>query len=150
MPDFIPAEDDVFDTYLHDQFAPYCALNFAALGLSAGDNTALQAASNAWTYAWVALTNAQAALAGAVEDKELKRGLAEEKIRFIANKVQANPAITALQKEELGITVRKTTKTPAPIPSSTPTMLRIDTSTRGILRLFFADSLTPDSRANGF
>lgn len=147
MPDYIPDEDDVFDTYLRDQFAPYLAANFAALGLVAGDNTALQAASQAWGYAWIAKTNADAAAHGANEDKNLKRQLAEAQIRLVANKVQANPAVTALQKEGLGITVRKTSRTPAPVPTTTPTMLTIDTSTRAVLGLLFADSATPDSRA---
>lgn len=62
-------------------------------------------------------------------------------------KVQANPNVTDAQKELLGITVRKTTRTPAPIPSTTPSMQRIDTSTRGILRLFIVDASTPESRA---
>jgi len=41
MADYIPDDDDAFNTYLEDHFAPYVAAHFAALGLVAGDNTAL-------------------------------------------------------------------------------------------------------------
>lgn len=55
--------------------------------------------------------------------------------------------MTDAQRAGLGVTVRKTTKTPPPVPSSTPAMQRIDTSTRGTLRLFIVDAKTPGTRA---
>jgi hypothetical protein len=57
MPDFIPADDDAFNTYLQDQFGPYVAANVAALGLAVGDNTDLQALVTSWSYSWISLTN---------------------------------------------------------------------------------------------
>jgi hypothetical protein len=147
MPDYIPAPDDEFDTYLRDQFAPYVGANFAALGLTAADNTALQDANTAWGYAWVAYTNAQAQLNSATMDKDHKRADAVTIIRRLAQTVQQNPAITDMQKAGMGITIRKTTKTPVPVPTTVPTLTRVDTSTRAILRLFFVDSTTPDSKA---
>ncbi|HEY0548239.1 MAG TPA: hypothetical protein VGF13_01480 [Verrucomicrobiae bacterium] len=147
MADYIPGPDDEFDTYLRDQFGPYVATNFAALGLTAGDNTALQTEVTAWGYTWPAYTNALAALTSATSDKDEKRAAAEVVIRRLAQKVQVNAAVTDMQKGALGITIRKTTKTPAPVPTSVPVLSRVDTSTRAILRLFFADSGTPDSKA---
>jgi len=101
----------------------------------------------AWTSAFSGYTNAKAALAGATDDKDLKRKTSETLMRTQAAKIQANPAITAVQKEALGVTVRKTTRTPVPVPSTTPALRSVDTSTRARLGLHFADAATPDSTA---
>lgn len=146
MSDYIPAPDDEFDTYLRDQFAPYEASNFAALGLTAADNTELQNATTAWGYAWTGFTNAEAAFKAATMDKDEKRAAAEVVVRRLAQKVQGNPAVTDVQRAALGITVRKTTKTPVGVPTTVPVLSRSDTSTRCILRLFFSDATTPDSK----
>ena len=147
MSDYIPAPDDAFDTYARIELGPYVNTNFAALGLVAADNAALQTAITAWGYAWPAFTNATAALNAATMDKDLKRAALELAIRHAAMKVQSNPAATDAQKAAMGITVRKTTKTPVGVPASVPVLPRVDTSTRCILRLFFADAATPDSKA---
>lgn len=147
MPDYIPAPDDEFDTFLRDQFPPYVNTNFLALGLVLADNTALQSPTTAWGYSWVALTNANATVEAATMDKDHKRADVEVIVRRLAMKLQSNPAITDAQKAALGITVRKTTKTPVAVPTTVPVLTRVDTSTRCILRLFFADAATPDSKA---
>lgn len=147
MADYIPGPDDEFNTYLQEQFAPDVGANFAALGLSAADNTALQDANTAWGYSWPAFNNAKAAFEAATRDKDAKRAEVEAVMRRLAQKVQNNPAVTDAQKAAMGITIRKTTKTPVPPPTTVPTLARIDTSTRAILRLFFVDSTTPDTKA---
>jgi hypothetical protein len=147
MPDYIPDEDDEFDTYAVTKFAPYATANATALGIATADITALTAGVTAWTYAWTGHTNTKSAFQSATINKNEKRAALEELIRKIAANVQANQAVTDPQKESLGVTVRKTTRTPSPIPTTPPSMQRIDTSTRGILRLFFVDSATPDSRS---
>jgi hypothetical protein len=145
--DYIPDDDDDFDTFFTTQFCPYVAAHFAALGLSAADNTALQAQKTLWGYAWPGFTNVRAAFHAGTQDKDTVRGSSEVQVRYVSNKVQANPAVTNAQKEALGITVRKTTRTPVAVPSTSPAMQKIDTSSRGILRLFYGDSATPETRA---
>lgn len=147
MADYIPAPDDEFDTYARDQFGPYANANTAPLGIPVAEMTALNAAIDAWGYSWTGFTNAEAAFRAATDDKGLKRQTLENIIRDIAQGVQLRPAVTDAQKAALGITVRKTTKTPVAVPTTVPILPRIDTSTRAILRLFFADSTTPDSKA---
>ena len=144
--DWIPRPYDEFDTFFVDQFAPYFATNAVALGFTAADGTAMTTQKSAWPYSFTGYTNAKAALAGATDDKDLKRKASETLIRTQAAKIQANPAITPVQKEALGLTVRKTTRTAVPVPSTTPALARVDTSTRAILRLFVVDAATPDSR----
>src|SRR2546421_337313 len=118
MSDYVPEPDDEFDLYARIKFGPYFANNFATLGFVAADNTTLQTALSNWGYSWTAYTNAAAALDAATMDKDAKRPLAEQAIRHIAMRVQSNTAITDAQKAALGITVRKTTKTPVGVPTS--------------------------------
>jgi hypothetical protein len=147
MRDYIPDSDDEFNTYAGTKFVPYAVANATALGLPPGDITSLQAKMTAWNDAFTAYENAKAAYAAALEAKDAARSDLEGDMRMAAGKVQANPAVTAAQKEGLGVTVRKTTRTATPVPSSVPSMQRIDTSTRSILRLFIVDAASPDSRA---
>lgn len=147
MADYVPAPDDEFDTFVRDKFAPYVATNHVALGLTPAENTALQTPTTSWGYAWVAFTNADAAFQAATLDKDNKRKIIEAAVRNLAQKLQANPALTDVQKAGLGITVRKTTRTAVGVPTSVPVLTRADTSTRCILRLFYADAATPDSKA---
>lgn len=147
MADYIPAPDDEFNTYATTKFAPYANTNATALGIAVAQLTALNDALVQWGYAWPGFLNAESAFRAATDEKGTRRGDLEAAIRTIAGKVQTNASVTDAQKSALGITVRKTTRTPAPVPTTTPSIQRIDTSTRGILRLFIVDASTPDSRA---
>lgn len=147
MADYIPAPDDEFDTYATTKFGPDANTNQVALDIAADDLAALNGALVQWGYAWPGFTNAETAFRAATEEKDMRRKVLDAAIRTIAGKVQANKAVTDAQKESLGITVRKTTRTPAPVPSTTPSIQRIDTSTRSILRLFIVDATTPETRA---
>jgi hypothetical protein len=147
MADYIPPNDEDFNTYIVNKFLPYLTANATPLGVTAAKVTALTAAKVAWGYAWTAHLNAQNAAQGATITKDSTREDAEELIREIANAVQANPDVTDTQKELLGITVRKTARNPAAVPTTVPIIQKIDTSSRGILRLHFVDFATPDSKA---
>ena len=147
MSDYIDPKDEGFDLLLRGKFAPYVNTNFAALGLTSADNTALQAGTVAWGYSWVAYGNADTAMKAATVDKNAKRAAVEPIVREIAQKVQANPAVTDVQKTALGLPVYKTTKTAVGAPTTLPVVTRIDSSTRCILRLFYADAATPASKA---
>lgn len=145
--DYIPADDDEFNTYVTEQFVPFATANAAQLNLSAGDVTELTTAKTDWTDTWTAFQNAKHAYEALVLEKNATRAAMEAVIRKDANKIQADPSVTNVAKQGLGITVRKTTRDPVPRPETVPALARIDTSTRAILRLFIVDSTTPESRA---
>jgi hypothetical protein len=147
MPDFIPDDEDEFFNYATTKFVPYATANATALGIAAATITALGAATTAFDYAWTAHLNAQVAAVGATTDKNTKMDALKTLIRGAAATVQANPAVTDTQKELLGVTIRKKTRSAAEVPTTIPIIQRIDTSTRAILRLNFVDSATPDTRA---
>lgn len=146
MADFIPRPDEEFNTYITTKFLPYLTANAATLGVATAKVTAFTALVTAWSYAWTAHQNAQSAAQVATLSKDGARVTLEEAAREIAAGVQANPAVTDPQKEGLGVTVRKTSRNPVDVPSTTPIIQKIDTSTRGILRLHFVDFETPDSK----
>ena len=147
MHDYIPGPDDLFDPYARGQFVPFVNANFAALGVTSAENSALQAAAIAWGYSWVAYGNSDTAFTTACTDKDAKRAALEALIRELAQKVQNNPAVTDVQRNGLGITVRKTAHTAVVAPASVPVLNRADASSRCILRLFYADITTPDTKA---
>lgn len=150
MSDYIPGPDDQFDTFFTDQFVPYALNNSSSLGLDAAAVAALTSRVTAWTYAWSGFINLQAAFHGATDTKDGERELSEAMVRLLTNQIQIRPETTDAEREALGIPVRKTTRTPVPVPSTTPSIQRIDASTRGILRLFIVDATTPESRAKPF
>lgn len=147
MPDdFIPAPDDTFDTW-QAKFATWCQLNGATHGLSSDQLTALAALQVAWGYSWTGFQNMETAFHSATQDKTLKRDPYEALCRACAVVINGNATTTNTDRSDAGLTVRADGRTPAPVPDTAPTMQKIDTSSRLILRLFFADSATPDKRA---
>ena len=147
MSDYIDPKDEGFDLFLRGKFAPFININFAALGLTAAENTALQNATIMWGYSWVAYGNADTAMKAATSDKNTKRDTVEALVRQLAQKVQVNPAVTDVQKIDMGLHIYKTTKTPVNAPTTAPILTRADVSTRCILRLFYADTTTPAIKA---
>lgn len=145
--DYIPKGDDEFNTYVTTQFIPVITASGTGWGLDVAQVAALGDANTVWGYAWTGFQNAENTFRSATETKNSTRGSLEALIRQAAALVQADPTVTDAQKESLGITVRKKTRTPVGVPSSTPSLARVDTSTRGILRLFIVDASTPESRA---
>ncbi len=144
--DYIPAEDDEFTPWL-TAYVAYVVANYAALGISTTERDALQACAVAWGYAFDGFTAARTAFHAATQDKDGKRAAVEDFVRMLTGMIQKRPGTTDQMRVDLGITVPKSGRTPAPIPSTAPTLTKIDTSTRSILRLFFADSATPQTKA---
>ena len=147
MADYIPEPDAKFDGYVRITLAPFINTNYLALGLTAAENTSFQAAATAWGAAWTAFTTIDAAWQAAQVDKVKRRAVLEALARQLVQKIQSNPQVTDAQKGTLGVTIRKKTKTPVGVPASMPVLTRADTSTRCVLRLFFMDATTPESKA---
>ena len=118
---------------MRDQFAPYMNINFIAPGLGLADNTSLQNSTTAWGYSWGGFDQRQRGRGSRDHEQRHKRTDGEVIVRRRAQRLQSNPAITDAQKAALGITV--------------PVLTCADPSTRCILRLFFADAVTPDSKS---
>lgn len=147
MPDdYVPQPDDSFDHWLA-QFNTWCQANGTTHGLTSGQLTAIGGLVTAWDYSWTGFQNAQTAFHSATQDKDTKRTTVEALARQYAGTINVNPATTNEDRVNAGLNPRSSSRTPAPIPTTTPMVQKLDVSTRAIVRIFFADSATPDKRA---
>jgi hypothetical protein len=128
MADYIPTQDPDFNNWAKN-FASYVNANFAALGLTAAQNTSLQNAITDWTGKYGGHVSAHAAANAATQAKDISRTGFETIARGLAHSIQANLSATKDQKAAAGLTVRKETKTPLPKPTTRP-MADIDNKKR--------------------
>ena len=119
MSDFIPKSDPEFQAWAAN-FSTYLTANAVALGLVAGDATSVATKVTAFNTAFAADTTAQAAAKAATAAKDAARADLEALLRSDTKRIQALPAVTNAQRSALGITVRDTTPTAAPVPTTAP------------------------------
>jgi len=144
MPDYIPNADADFHDWL-GQFNTYVNANSAALGLTPGDIAPLASATTGWNSAYPAHQSAQANAGAAKMTKDHARATAESVVRPLAQRLQVSPGVTDAQRQQMKITVRSTTRTPASIPTTAP-MATVDTSQRLQHIIDFRDSGSPSSK----
>lgn len=128
MADYIPQPDAEFDDW-QAIFYNYIDANQAALGLTPTQVSDLDNFKLEWEPAYSAHLVAQDAARAATETKNGTRTDYMSEIRKIAGQLQSNPAVTDAQRESMGLTVRKTSRTPTPVPTTQPAGY-VDTDTR--------------------
>jgi hypothetical protein len=128
MASYVPNPDGDFDSW-QANWATYAAANFAALGLTAGDVTAVQTAQTGWNTKYADHVAKQAAAAAARQAKDGDRSTYEGLLRSHSQQIQKRPGTTDAQRAALGITVPDTTGTPAGPPITAP-VVTIETSQR--------------------
>lgn len=145
---YIPPREADFVTWLTN-FNALILATPSAYGLSSADAVAL----NTMTTSYIAAYNL--AIAGGtrgpanIAAKDAARANVTTRARQLATLIQANPAISDEQKTALGLTVRKTNKTPIPAPTSSP-LLTFIAATPFQATLRFADQSTPSARLKPF
>ncbi|MBY0311852.1 MAG: hypothetical protein K2W85_07265, partial [Phycisphaerales bacterium] len=115
-------------------------------GLDTDLLSALKKALGAWNALYPAHVKAQAAAEGARQAKDAARAALEKEVRPVTNFVQGYPKTTNADRAEMGITVRDTSPTPAPAPSSRPLAI-VDVGGRLTHQLRLVDESTPTRRA---
>jgi hypothetical protein len=142
---YIPRPDGDFSAWATNY---YDAVKdwWLAQGLKASDLLPLQQALNIWISAYPSHIAAQAAAEGSRQAKDAARAALEKQIRPITNFVQGYPATTNAARAEMGITVRDTSPSPAPAPSSRPLAL-VESGQRLTHQLRLVDESTPTRRA---
>lgn len=145
MSNFIPSSDADFNNWVIT-FADYVNANFAALGLTAAQNIALQALLATWIIDYPAHLTGQATAKSLTQKKDTTRAGFEEIIRELTGIIQSNSTVTNEQKAALQITIPKTTKTPTPAPETRP-MAEVDNRNRLEQIIHFFDEKTPGSKA---
>jgi hypothetical protein len=120
-----------------------------AYGLSAADATALDDMTQTYLTAYTLATAGGTRGPANIAAKDAARANVTARARQLATTIQSNPTISDEQKTALGITVRKTNKTPVPTPTSSP-LLAFVAATPLQATLRYADQSTPASRAMPF
>lgn len=145
---YIPTTDALLVPWA-DNFSALITASPGSYGLSAGDAATIAAVTASYDSAYAL------AIAGGTRGPSniAAKDAAKANLIFIdrqfATIIQANPAVTDVQKTNLGITVRKTTRTPIPPPSTSP-LLSFVAATPLQHTLTFADQLTPNARLKPF
>ncbi|MGD9691056.1 MAG: hypothetical protein AB7K52_15465 [Phycisphaerales bacterium] len=117
-----------------------------ANGFDPTDLKPLETALAEWNADYPAHIKAQAAAEGARQAKDAARAALEKEVRPVTNFVQGYPKTTNADRAEMGITVRDTSPSPAPAPSSRPLAL-VESGQRLTHQLRLVDESTPTRRA---
>lgn len=146
---YIPNSDAGFNAWLVN-FEAIVAVDFASLGLVAGDATALTAAEGVWTAAYALAINPATRTPVTVADKDAARASAESLARSLAMIIKAViPAIDPGVLTSLGLTVDSFPPTPVAAPTTFP-VLDFLGATPLQQRFQYRDSSTPTSKAKPY
>lgn len=107
--------------------------------------TPLKKALDTWNGLYPAHVKAQAAAEGARQAKDAARAALEKEVRPVTNFVQGYPKTTDADRAEIGITVRDTSKTPSPTPTTRP-LVTVDPAARLTHELRLVDEGSPTRR----
>jgi len=107
---------------------------------------ALKNALSVWAAAYPAHVRAQAAAEGARQAKDTARAALERQVRLITNFLQGYPQTSNADRATMGITVRDTSPSPAPAPTTRPLTL-VESGQRLMHNLRLVDESTPTLRA---
>lgn len=142
---YIPTRDSLLDTWTAN-FNARIALAPAVYGLTPADSTAINTVVSNFHAAYLLATNPGTRTRVTVASKDAFRSVMLVLIRQFAQQIQANVGVSNSAKADLGLTIRDTSRTPIPAPTTWP-VLSIEQATAGSQRLRFADSSTPTRRA---
>jgi hypothetical protein len=150
MADFMPRSDREMIDFLN-VFYPYLSSNAVPLGLTAADATVLNSQKNTFETAYTQNNGAQQTAQAARQNKDTARDAVDATVRMLVRRIQANPAVTDVQRASLGITVKDKVQTlaagaaAATNGASRPVGI-VDTSQKLRHEIRFFDEHTPTSR----
>ncbi len=142
---YIPRPDGNFSAWAqhyYDAVEKWWSVN----GFDDSELEPLKDALALWAAAYPAHVAAQQRAEGARQAKDAARAALEKEVRPVTNFVQGYPKTTNADRAEMGITVRDTSPTPAPAPSSRPLAL-VESGQRLTHQLRLVDESTPTRRA---
>ena len=142
---YIPATDAGFDAWT-DNFATLLTADPTAYGEDAASALAVQNAYDAWAAAYLLATNPGTRTSPTIADKDAQRVNLDAAARPVAQRINARSSVTNTQRSDLGITIRKTTRTPVPPPATAPEVV-LRSLIPGVAELQIRDSTTPTTKA---
>lgn len=142
---YIPRPDGDFAAWANHYYEAVKKF-YDAQGFDPTDLKPLETALENWNKDYPAHVAAQQRAEGARQAKDAARAALEKEVRPVTNFVQGYPKTTNADRAEMGITVRDTSPTPAPAPSSRPLAL-VESGQRLTHQLRLVDESTPTRRA---
>lgn len=117
--DWLPSKDALLLSFATNFSAKITAAP-TSYGLVAADATALAALVTAYTTAYNTSVTPSTRTKTTVAAKNVAKAQLVASLRSLAKRIQANPAVTAPQKTDLGLPIHSTGPTPNPAPSTSP------------------------------
>lgn len=145
---YIPAQDALFLAWL-DNFDDITSVDFATLGLSAGQATDITTVRTDFDAAYALATNPATRTPVTVAAKDTSRATAEAVVRPLAQFIRNNPDVSDGDKIALGLTVPDVDPTPIPPPTTFP-LLDMLNATPGVHKMQYRDSDTPTTKAKPY
>lgn len=142
--DFLPRRDGDLSLFTAN-FNTKITAAPTTYGLTSGQATAYATVNTAWQAALITATTPATRTKVTVAAKDVAKADVEVLTRQYALIVQGYPPITPSLLETLGLTVRKTTRSPVPAPTTAP-IIGILSAMGQQLTLSVNDTLTPNSR----
>ena len=142
---YIPRPDGDFAAWAN-HYSEAVEKWWSTQGFDKDELTNLKKALDTWNAQYPAHVRAQAAAEAARQAKDAARAALEKEVRPVTNFVQGYPKTTNADRAEMGITVRDTSPSPAPAPSSRPLAL-VESGQRLTHQLRLVDESTPTRRA---
>jgi len=119
---YIPRPDGDFSAWAQHYYDAVSKF-YESQGFDQDLLSALKKALDTWNAQYPAHVAAQQRAEGARQAKDAARAALEKEVRPVTNFVQGYPKTTNADRAEMGITVRDTSPSPAPAPSSRPLAL---------------------------
>jgi len=142
--DYIPRPDGDFSAYSKHYYEAVEKF-YNVQGLDPNDLADLKKALDTWNAAYPAHVAAQQKAEGARAAKQNARAALEAEIRPVTNFVQGYTKTTDADRATIGITVRDTSRTPSPTPTTRP-LVSVDPGTRLTHELRLVDEGSPTRR----
>jgi hypothetical protein len=145
---YIPPRDADFSNWLLN-FSTLLTAAPATYGLVAGDATAVAAQNTAFQAAYTAAINPATRTPVNIATKDAARADAEAVVRPYAVSISLNAGVDVGDKAAIGVTVRNTTPSPIPPPTTVPSLVLRSQTPLNIL-LGYTDASLPAGKAKPF
>lgn len=127
-------------------FASLVTANPTAYGETAATALVVQTAVDDFSAAYLLAADPSTRTSPVVADQAAKRSIAESRIRPMAQRINASALVTDEQRGDLGLTIRKTTRTPVAPPTVAPSLSVVSVAP-GVNIIQIRSEDTPESKA---
>lgn len=142
---YIPPADGAYNDW-QVNFAALLTADPTSYGETAAVAANIQALTDTWVGAYNLSTDPSTRTTPTIQDKDNARVSCEASTRIVAIRIRNNTSVTDQQRQDLGLTVVKTTPTPVSAPTSAP-VLGLRSANIGVHTLQYTDDAAPDGKA---